>query len=136
MIAVRKLNTFDPARGSFGAWLQGILSRVLANHRRKWARRDATELAVPDASELAPKAVAAHDISDPELMAYAFTALPDHYQEAIRAKYVDGMTTQEIAAQSKKTPKAVESLLGRARAAFRRAYAQLENETPENPNHE
>ncbi len=39
------------------------------------------------------------------------------------------MTVSEMAARSGKSPKAVESLMSRARAAFRREYKQLDDES-------
>jgi RNA polymerase sigma-70 factor (ECF subfamily) len=57
-----------------------------------------------------------------ERVARAFAALPDHYEAVLRAKYFDRMTVDEIAAARSETPKAVESLLSRARQAFREAY--------------
>jgi RNA polymerase sigma-70 factor (ECF subfamily) len=49
-------------------------------------------------------------------------ALPDHYESVLRAKYLDGRSVAEIALQRGESEKAVESLLTRARAAFREAY--------------
>jgi DNA-directed RNA polymerase specialized sigma24 family protein len=40
----------------------------------------------------------------------------------LRAKYLDRRTVDEIAADQGLTPKAAESLLGRARQAFREAF--------------
>ena len=48
--------------------------------------------------------------------------LPERYEAALRMKYLDRRTVAEIAAEWGETEKAVESLLGRARAAFREAY--------------
>lgn len=121
MIAVRRLSDFDPARGSFGAWLQGILMRVLANERRRWALRDGTEV------ELGEHAMHGRPAIDDRL-SLAFTELPVDYQDVIRAKYLDGESMNEIAGRWKRTPKAIESLLGRARAALRLAYQKLDDE--------
>ena len=55
-------------------------------------------------------------------MAEALAALPDHYEAVLRAKYLDRQTVDEIAAGRGESAKAVESLLGRARQAFREAY--------------
>ncbi len=40
----------------------------------------------------------------------------------LRAKYLDGLSVAEIAAARGETTKAIESLLSRARQAFRKAY--------------
>ncbi len=51
--------------------------------------------------------------------------LPPHYRQALEAKYVDGQSVRAIAADAGNTEKAVESLLGRARQAFREAFLVL-----------
>ena len=57
-----------------------------------------------------------------ECVAAALAALPDHYEAVLRAKYLDRLTVDEIATGRGESPKAVESLLSRARQAFREAY--------------
>lgn len=130
MIAVRKLSSFNPDRAPFGAWFHGILTRVLANQRRKWDRQqarevvaDATDYAATDATPASP---------GNEILALAFTELPAHYQDAIRAKYLDGESTRDIATRWNRTPKAIESILGRAREALRRVYLQRLDESKGN----
>jgi DNA-directed RNA polymerase specialized sigma24 family protein len=44
----------------------------------------------------------------------------------LRAKYLDGLSVPAIADQWGETPKSVESLLTRARQAFREAYQNAE----------
>lgn len=50
-------------------------------------------------------------------------ALPRRYGDALEWKYVLGLSVEEIAARLGLGPKAAESLLGRAREAFREAFA-------------
>jgi RNA polymerase sigma-70 factor (ECF subfamily) len=57
-----------------------------------------------------------------ERVAAALAELPERYEAVLRMKYLDRSSVGEIAAQTGETEKAVESLLGRARAAFREAY--------------
>jgi RNA polymerase sigma-70 factor (ECF subfamily) len=123
MIAVRRLRDFDPERGSFTAWLRGISQNVLRN---RWRRR-------PDAAQHLPAATPddaggdhAHPLALAEHVAMAMAGLPDRYREVLRAKYEDQLTVTEIAARGQESAKAVESLLSRARAAFRLAYRRLE----------
>lgn len=52
-------------------------------------------------------------------------ALPDHYGEVLEWKYVDGRTVNEIATRLGVGFKAAESLLTRARNAFRAAILEL-----------
>jgi RNA polymerase sigma-70 factor (ECF subfamily) len=51
--------------------------------------------------------------------------LPDHYGDVLEWKYVDGLTVKEIAEQLSVGPKAAESMLTRARNAFREAIITL-----------
>jgi RNA polymerase sigma-70 factor (ECF subfamily) len=50
-------------------------------------------------------------------------ALPRHYGDALEWKYVLGLSVEEIAERLGLGPKAVESLLARARQAFRDGFA-------------
>jgi RNA polymerase sigma-70 factor, ECF subfamily len=51
--------------------------------------------------------------------------LPPRYAQVLESKYTDGLSVREIAEQMGITPKAAESLLSRARQAFRDAFADL-----------
>ena len=51
--------------------------------------------------------------------------LPDNYGDALEWKYIQELSVQEIAARLKVSPKAAESLLSRAREAFRDAFATV-----------
>ena len=51
--------------------------------------------------------------------------LPPHYREALEAKYVSGRSVRTLATTYDTTEKAVESLLSRAREAFRRTFLAL-----------
>lgn len=51
--------------------------------------------------------------------------LPPHYARALEWKYLDRLAVEEIARRLELSPKAAESLLTRARQAFRARYEQL-----------
>ena len=55
--------------------------------------------------------------------------LPPHYSDALEWKYVDGLSVLDIAGRLMLTPKAAESLLSRARAAFRDGFSALMRRT-------
>ncbi len=55
----------------------------------------------------------------------ALDHLPPHYDHALEWKYLRGLSLREIADRLGLTPKAAESLLTRAREAFRDAFAEL-----------
>lgn len=128
LVAVRRVRQFDPHQGSFLAWLRGIAANVLRSRLRarpaEWRRRESLQggLAsdVPVEAELVRRERA-------ERIAAALADLPEHYETVLRAKYVDGATVAQVAEAAGRTPKAVESLLARARQAFRQRYRALES---------
>lgn len=111
LTAVRRLRDFDPVRGSFLAWLCGIAMRVGAASSRQAARRPPSLAGEPAAARLGGVSLAP-----------ALAALPESYREVLLAKYGDGRQVADIAAERGVTPKAVESMLTRARTAFREAW--------------
>jgi RNA polymerase sigma-70 factor (ECF subfamily) len=61
----------------------------------------------------------------------ALDVLPRDYADALEWKYVDGLPVAQIAARLRLSPKAAESVLGRARAAFRRRFQEGDSEAAE-----
>jgi RNA polymerase sigma-70 factor (ECF subfamily) len=121
LVAVRRIRRFDPARGSFPDWLRGIAANVLRNQlRRRKVRGRVTSLGTELAAPPDGRVEAAQ-------VARALAELTPRYEAVLRAKYLDQLAVAEIAAAWKETPKAVESLLSRARQAFREAYQRLES---------
>lgn len=59
------------------------------------------------------------------LVHVALDGLPQLYADALEWKYIDGFSVKEIAARLSLTPKAAESLLTRARVAFRDGFSTL-----------
>ena len=119
LTAVRRLRAFDPARGPFFAWLCGIAANAARNavrNRRRANRRSHSLEAAPEPSARATGTDTA------ERVAAALAAIPDRYESALRAKYLDRQSVEEIARARGESPKAIESLLTRARQAFREAY--------------
>jgi len=131
LIAVRRISYFEPERAPFQAWLQGIARNVLLNHRRKQQRRREMEDRAKNAAGHDPARRHAEKIDAADMVSLALTSLSPGHQEAITAKYAEGLTIAEMAARWGKSPKAIESLMSRARAAFRREYKLLGDESNE-----
>ena len=55
----------------------------------------------------------------------ALARLPSHYRIVLEAKYLRGLTMNEIAVDTSASVEAIESLLRRARAGFAREYEQI-----------
>jgi RNA polymerase sigma-70 factor, ECF subfamily len=127
LTAVRRIRSFDPERGSFAGWLRGIAANVLRNHFRSGRRRTAHERPLNGQCLVERPVEEAHDRQEEsQRIARALSLLPERYEAVLRAKYLDRQSVAVIADGWKETPKAIESLLTRARQAFREAYRQLE----------
>ncbi len=127
LTAVRRVRDFDPERASFVAWLRGIAANVLRNHLRGRALREGRRRPLPEGDAHAVAAETGPERREQaERVAQALAELPEHYETVLRAKYLDGRSVAEVAAERGETPKAVESLLTRARQAFREAFEKPE----------
>ncbi len=130
LTAVKRIRHFDPQQGNFQSWVRGIAANILRNQIRK--RNNGTRFHQEFDVEAAisnPPNSALENREQAEQIAAALAALPGHYERVLRAKYVDCLQVAEIAACLEQTPKAVESLLNRARAAFRRECLRHEDFT-------
>jgi RNA polymerase sigma-70 factor, ECF subfamily len=128
LTAVRRLSSFDPDHGPFFAWLCGIASNATRNalrSQRRYRRRARPLAPGDDPPASGPDPVA---IDRSERIAEALAALPDHYEAILRAKYLDQLTVDAIATARGDSAKAVESLLTRARWAFREAYEKASHD--------
>jgi len=120
LTAARKLRAFDSTRGDFAGWVCGIAANVCRNlvrTRLRAAKRVRPLVTVPEPAM--PESSPDHD---PEAVARALAELPERYELALRLKYLEGLSVAEMAARMGEPGKAVESLLTRARQAFRQSY--------------
>jgi RNA polymerase sigma-70 factor, ECF subfamily len=128
LTAVRRIRRFDPTRASFLTWLRGIAANLRRNQLRR-DRRVAGERISANGEAAVRDPIAVADEQDrAEQIARALDALSARQEAALRAKYFDGLTMDEIANSWGETPKAIESLLSRARSAFRERFERLTKE--------
>ena len=136
---VRSIGTFDPARGRLAGWLR----TVARNEAHTCLRKGAGGAAVVSLSSL-PRPVADQILEaldnrplPDEVLARedvrlairsALSKLNARHREVLICKYVEGMRMTEIAAQIGVSEKAVESVLSRARAAFREVLSEENRE--------
>jgi RNA polymerase sigma-70 factor (ECF subfamily) len=123
LIAVRRIRSFDPDQASFSAWLRGIAANVLRN----WYRRRKITHSL-NGQHLATRSAPANqpEIERSERIAHTLASLPQRYEAILRAKYLDQQSVAQIAEAWQESATAIESLLTRARQAFRDVYQQLE----------
>jgi RNA polymerase sigma-70 factor (ECF subfamily) len=123
LVAVRRVRRFDPRKGSFLAWLRGVAANLLRNDLRKRRRLPKFQQSADgQISEIGRGQWPLEDRPREEEVAAALDALSEREEAVLRAKYLEGLSVAQIASARGETPKAVESLLSRARQAFREVY--------------
>ncbi len=120
LAAVRAVRSGAPPDPLSVAWLVGVARHKLADHWRRQAREARKLAAVADFDETT---------DDPwEVRLDALRArttlevLAPQHRAALTLRYVDDLPVAEVATLLQRSLHATEALLGRAKAAFRRAY--------------
>jgi RNA polymerase sigma-70 factor (ECF subfamily) len=135
--AVAKIHTYR-GEAALLTWLCTFCRHEIAAHHARLARHPVVDL--PEDRWEVAAALDSLGIQGPEqsmerrevgrLVHLALDRLPPRYADALEWKYVDGLTVEAIAGRMETSAKAVESLLTRAREAFRDAFATLHAERP------
>jgi RNA polymerase sigma-70 factor, ECF subfamily len=134
LAAARSAGTYDAGRGPLWLWLWGIARRHVALYYRQQDRhhryRTAADwLAAGNGRVLRwlegqPEAPA--DVLEAAelatLVRATLTELSTDYETLLTAKYLDGVSVEQIATRECSTVTAVRSKLARARQAFREAF--------------
>jgi len=133
--AVRKLHTYRGDAAMF-TWLCAICRREIAAWLERAGRASNVSL-IDDRPEVraALEAMASLATDDPEtalrrqeisrLVQVTLDHLPGRYGDALEWKYIEGQSVRDIADRLGLGYKATESLLTRARQAFRDGFAML-----------
>jgi RNA polymerase sigma-70 factor (ECF subfamily) len=121
VIAARRIHRFDASRATFRAWLFGIVKNrymvIRANEQRRKRHEESS------AKEASPETVTREG---PDLWVHeALARLPSRYRVVLEAKYIQGLSMKEMAANNGASIEAIESQLRRARADFARVYEQM-----------
>lgn len=127
-------------RGRLSSWLYGICLHKIQDERRWYAkqrRREADALRAGNMWAVAPAETDAPENTPPGYVPYnerrqleeslaqgegicaVWAGLPAHYRRVLAGKYIYGWSVEELAEELGMTFKATESLLTRARVAFR-----------------
>ena len=136
--ALRDLERYEPERsdGNLFPWLTGLarneIQRVLGREKGTlslqtlWERMDRELMDVFTRLESEPFSDEMLQREETrEMVNAAMSQLPPHYRQALEAKYVSGESVRTIAERWRMTEKATESLLTRARQAFRATFVAL-----------
>ena len=134
---IEKLASFR-GEAALMTWLCAVCRNEIAGHFRSAKKREG-EVEYQEGEDLSEVSftLGAGGFDGPEravlrgevheLVHEALDALPPHYGKALEWKYIDNVSVREIAQRLGVGPKAAESLLTRARDAFRTGYAHLVN---------
>jgi RNA polymerase sigma-70 factor (ECF subfamily) len=135
----RGIERLDTYRGEAAlyTWFCQIGRHALIDHCRAMQREEKVLRPIEDQPDIRAilEAVAAPLDLQPEVQAWhadlqrlvqaTLDSLPQHYGDILEWKYVDGLPVADIAARLGVGPKAAESLLTRARNAFREAILSM-----------
>lgn len=135
----RAFEQLDAYRGEAAlyTWFCQICRNAVADHWRARGRDAAAVVLLEDQPEIRAIVESLQGPADGEpelelwrhdmrrLVQATVDALPERYGDVLEWKYVDGLSVAEIAARLSVSVKAAESLLGRARAAFRDAMVAM-----------
>mgnify|MGYP000630152099 CR=1 FL=1 len=135
----RGIERLDTYRGEAAlyTWFCQICRHALIDHCRKVQREEKLLRPIDEQPDVRAilEAVAAPLDEQPEVQAWhsdiqrlvqaTMDSLPPHYGDILEWKYVDGLPLADIAARLGVGPKAAESLLARARHAFRDAILSM-----------
>jgi RNA polymerase sigma-70 factor (ECF subfamily) len=136
--AVEKLDQFKGEAALF-TWLCRICRNAIVDLCRGRAERRATAVAFDDTEEIrvALESISSMTEFDPQQSAIAdqveslvrtiLDYLPGRYGDVLEWKYMYGLSVKEIADRLEVTPKAAESVLNRARLAFKEGVTRLGN---------
>lgn len=141
--AIESIDSYDPHKGTLLNWLRGICRRAIA--RRHRASHPERVQAMPvssctDGSDCRFEPVDPQPGPDEQLIladeqlltGAALTSLPCRWEQVLRWKYCNDLPVAEIGARLGISEKAAESILSRARAAFRQVYRRLSQAGPAN----
>ena len=134
--AFERLDSYRGEASLYG-WMTQICRNTLIDHaRRQRARPRHVALGDPDeVIQAIVEALRAPEDEEPDhqlarvglkdLIQATLDCLPSHYGNVLEWKYVDGRSVNEIAERLAIAPKAAESLLTRARTAFKEAIVAI-----------
>ncbi len=120
LLAWQKIADFGPD-GDFGAWVAQIARRLIANERRKDARRsrllagEVTDLLMQMASQPDKAGARLEKADEYKILQSCLEQLPPHAREVIRLRYFENQSPGVIASHLGRPSDAVRQLLLRLR---------------------
>jgi RNA polymerase sigma-70 factor (ECF subfamily) len=129
LAALDGITRFDPARGDIRSWLLGIARKRVALHYRRTMGRgidlpdvERQSIDTEESGTILPDDLV-EQLERASVVRASLAALDDQRRDVLLGKYVEGLSIAELSARTGKTPKAIESLLSRAREELRSLLA-------------
>ncbi len=132
--ALRHLSTYRGEAALF-TWLCQIGRNEVSNYFRRHGRKEEMLVSLDDNPDVR---ATLESIGEPDstidtlaterIVQLTLDYLPDRYGQALEWKYLDGLSVDEIAGRMDLGVIAVQSLLARAREAFRKSVREVERE--------
>ena len=132
---LRRIETYR-GEAQLITWLYQVArSQLSAHYKRQQKHRNLVLIEDDDAVRAEVEAMASELEAQPEqareqqqrqhLIHYMLDSLPGNYGRVLHWKYIDGYSVDEIAERLTTSPTAIQSMLARARNAFRKTYDQI-----------
>lgn len=133
--AVRNMHGYRGEAALF-TWLCQIGRNEISDYYRRHDRQEAPLVSLDDDPNIraALESLAVGEVDEVERLAVTqivqltLDYLPDKYAKALEWKYLEGLSVEEIAERFGDGVVAVQSLLARARTAFRKGFAEVRSE--------
>jgi RNA polymerase sigma-70 factor (ECF subfamily) len=133
--AIRNLHSYRGEAALF-TWLCQIGRNEISNYFQKFGRKEAQLVSLDDDPHIraALESLDFGEMDTDEKLALeqvvqlTLDYLPEKYSRALEWKYLEGLTVEEIADRIGSGVVAAQSLLARARSAFRRGFAEVRKE--------
>ena len=120
--AWQSASSFDPHR-EFGPWIYAIARNTAIDVLRAETRRESLSASGDvDSTHLPAGIESAWEAFE---VRPALDQLPEHYARALELKYVEGYDSKEIAKILERSDEAIQSLLARARRAFKEVCSEV-----------
>jgi len=133
--AMRRIETYR-GEASLTTWLYQVArSQLSAHYKREHKHRHLTLIEDEAGVQAEVEAMTTELENTPEalrdqeqrthLVHFMLDSLPSNYGKVLEWKYVDGYSVDEIAGKLDTSSTAIQSMLARARAAFRKTYSDI-----------
>ena len=133
--AVRNIHSYRGEAALF-TWLCQICRHEISDYYRRHGRKEAPLISLDDNPDIraALESLSLSEVDESDRLAVTQVVqltldyLPDKYAKALEWKYLEGLSVEEIAERFGDGVIAVQSLLARARSAFRQGFAEVRRE--------